>query len=714
MVEDLTAIAAEHSWQSTLQATEKLLEFDYDALHMALLSGLPRQLGNFDREQKNFFDMSGKRFKIFPGSGLAKRKNPPEWLMNFALVETSQVFARCCAEVKPEWLMSAAPQLCTPVYDQARYNAQNGFVSARERITCGRLLIHPGRSRHYGPVNPVEARRIFIKDALIAGAIDEHQARGVPWLEKYLRNARKVRKFELKVRRPEMLFDEAALTEFFEKHLPENFYSLQEIKNHWKRFHKSFDVPQSLLWQRDLLPDDPENAFPDTLTFCDVDFQLEYRFAPGEERDGITLIADTETVKLLPHWSLEALVPGFVAEKVECYLRSLLRKDRQKISPISDYAKKFAERWNSGRIFNERPLGEALAEELARESITLNSNAFEEVPLPEYLKMKLLILNEDGCETEYLTEVPALERSGSQVSAALPSAGKFHALPGKTFPQVPHLPQVIKLTDKSNDEAYPALFADSTGLVGAAVYLKEAEARYRHDQGLCALLTLQLNGLFSMIRKDFKLDGNQEKIFFKASPEHMQFNWKDDLLASAILEALGTPEERWQIRSKAAFDTARENARSRFSRTADELFVTLKSLFEAVSKIKALLKKLPANCATAEDITYQLQFYFQPGFLRRSVWHSDFKRYLRGIELRLQRAIANPRQDANKLEPLEPFIERFDLALENCPDLALAPILAEFGALLEEMRLAVFAPEVRTRCKVSQAILQKAWETLRY
>ena len=714
LVDDLAAIAGEHSWQTAPEAAEKLLEFDYDALHMTLLAGLPRQLGNFDREQKNFFDMSGKRFKIFPGSGLAKRKNPPEWLMNFALVETSQVFARCCAEAKPEWLMTVAPQLCTPVYDQPRYNAQNGFVSARERITCGRLLIHPGRTRHYGPVNPPEARKIFIRDALIAGAIDEHQAKGVPWLEKFLRNARKVRKFELKVRRPEMLFDEQALTEFFTGKLPENFYSLQEIKNHWKRFHKSFDVPDQLLWQRDLLPDDPENAFPDSLFFCDVEFPLEYRFAPGEERDGITLLADEETVKLLPVWALEPLVPGFVAEKVECYLRSLPRKERQKISPVSDYAVKFAERWNSGRIFNERSLTEALAEELAGESITLNSDAFDDVPLPEYLKMKLLIIDNEGCAIKCLTEVPALERSGSQVSAALPGAKAFYADPGKSFPQVPTLPTAIKLTDKSDDQAYPALFADSKGMVGAAVYLKEAEAHYRHDQGLCALLLLQLSGLFSMIRKDFKLAGNYEKMFFKATAGHLQYNWKDGLLASTILESLGTPETRWQIRSKAAFDSAREAARSKFSRTADELFAQLKSLFESVEKIRSLLKKLPSSSATVQDIEAQLDFYFRPGFLNYSIWHSNYKRYLRGIELRLQRAIANVHQDANKLAPLEVFIERFDLALANVPDLSMAPALAEFGELLEEMRLSVFAPEVRTRCKVSQAILQKAWDSLRY
>ena len=712
LVDDLSEIALEHSWD--FPGSAELLKFDYDALHMALLAGLPRQLGCYDREQKNFFDMAGKRFKIFPGSGLAKRKTPPLWLMNFALVETSQVFARCCAEAKPEWLMSVAPQLCTPVYDQAMYNAQSGFVSARERLTCGRLLIHPGRRCHYGAVNPVEARDIFIKDALVANQIDEHQARGVPWLEKYLHSARKVKKFELKVRRPEMLFDETALTEFFAGNLPANFYSIQEIKNHWKRFRKNFHVPDELLWQRDMLPDDPDAAYPDDLEFCNVKFPLEYRFDPGEERDGMTLIADKESVKLLPVWSLENLVPGFVAEKVECYLRTLVKSDRQKISPMSSYIKDFTARWNSGKIFNERSLGEALAEDLAREGVTVNSNAFAEVALPEYLKMKLLILDEEGCEAEYLTEVPALERSGSQVSAALPKAQAFHAAPDKVFPVVPTLPDSIRLTDKSDDRAYPALFADENGLVGAAVYLKKAEAQYRHDQGLCALLKIQLSGLFSMIRRDFKLPADQEKSFFKASPRYMDFNWKDDLLSAAILEALGSPEERWLIRSKAAFDTARENSRSRFARTAEEMYTTLKAVLITTGNVRNLLKKLPASSVTVQDITGQLNSFFYPGFLQTQNWHNDYKRYLRGLELRLQRAIANPRNDANKLAQLEGFIERCELAKASCENLHLAPALAEFAALLEEMRLSVFAPEVKTRCKVSLAILQKSWDELRY
>ena len=244
--------------------------------------------------------------------------------------------------------MSVAPRLCKAVYDQAHYSPKSGFVSARERITCGRLLIHPGRQRHYGPIAPAEARTIFIREALVGNQLDEHDIRHIKWLARYLQSVRSIRKFELKMRRPEMFLNSEALVEFFEKTLPENFYSIQEIKNHWQRFHKNFNVPEECLWERELFSGEPETDYPDELLFCEVKYPLEYTFAPGEERDGITLIADEESVKLLPEYALDALVPGFLPEKLEFYLKSLPRTDRQKIAPLHGFIQEFCQKWKSG------------------------------------------------------------------------------------------------------------------------------------------------------------------------------------------------------------------------------------------------------------------------------------------------------------------------------------------------------------------------------
>lgn len=110
------------------------------------MSALPRQLGMFDKESKLFSDMKGKKFTLFPGSALAKRKNPPQWVLFFALVETSRVFARGNALIRPEWLEQVAPHICSVSYDNIHWDESSGFVYARERITAGQLLINPGRA----------------------------------------------------------------------------------------------------------------------------------------------------------------------------------------------------------------------------------------------------------------------------------------------------------------------------------------------------------------------------------------------------------------------------------------------------------------------------------------------------------------------------------------------------------------------------------------
>ena len=175
----LKEICRENKWNSARGVD--LERLPADALHKALMSALPRQIGMFDRESKLFSDMKGKKFTLFPGSALAKRKNPPQWVLFFALVETSRVFARGNALIRPEWLELVAPHICSLSYDRIHWDETSGFVYARERVTAGQLLIHPGRRCHYAKVRPDEARAVFIREGLVSGLAS---ARGT-WLEEF-------------------------------------------------------------------------------------------------------------------------------------------------------------------------------------------------------------------------------------------------------------------------------------------------------------------------------------------------------------------------------------------------------------------------------------------------------------------------------------------------------------------------------------------------
>ena len=106
-------------------------------------------------EEQHYLGTGARKFLIFPGSGLFKAKPAPEWLMSFALVETSRLFARQNAAIRPDYLEQAAPHLCTRIYDQPYWDAESGFVYARERPTFGGLLIHNGRRVLYSKSHPI-------------------------------------------------------------------------------------------------------------------------------------------------------------------------------------------------------------------------------------------------------------------------------------------------------------------------------------------------------------------------------------------------------------------------------------------------------------------------------------------------------------------------------------------------------------------------------
>ncbi len=204
LIEDLTRVCERNILNGKLKYIDDYTAVPYDLLHQAVLAGLPRNLAAYDPEKREYYNGEGRTFTIFPGSALSKSKKPYQWLISFALVETSRVFGRVNAEAKPEWLEQVAPELCKKLYDQIHYDPASGFVVARERQTCGRLLIQNGRRKHYAPIDPVAAREIFIRDGLVNATEVPVPAPG-SWVEHYREQRNMLAKLELKVRRPDSI-----------------------------------------------------------------------------------------------------------------------------------------------------------------------------------------------------------------------------------------------------------------------------------------------------------------------------------------------------------------------------------------------------------------------------------------------------------------------------------------------------------------------------
>ena len=108
-----------------------------------------------------------------------------------------------------------------------------------------------------------------------------------------------------------------------------------------------------------------------------------------------------------------------------------------------------------------------------------------------------------------------------------------------------------------------------------------------------------------------------------------------------------------------------------------------------------------------------LEFLFAPGFLRRAdAVTEDYPRYVRALKLRAERAVNSPAKDLQKGEVLEDNLQKFRTALETVEDLVCSDGLYEFWQLLEECRIAIFAPEVKCAIRSPLAKLEEAWDKL--
>jgi ATP-dependent helicase HrpA len=109
----------------------------------------------------------------------------------------------------------------------------------------------------------------------------------------------------------------------------------------------------------------------------------------------------------------------------------------------------------------------------------------------------------------------------------------------------------------------------------------------------------------------------------------------------------------------------------------------------------------------ADDLEEQLSWLFRSRFAWRSEYARviDYERYLKAIQSRLGRLTSLPMiKDLEKMDRIRKYWEPWFAEWTKRPD---DPALWEYGWKLEEFRILVFAPDVGTREKVSEKVLEK-------
>jgi ATP-dependent helicase HrpA len=700
----LHSLCTEHGWK------ENQLAANYEAIHKALLTGLLGHIGLKNEEDRNYLGARGIKFFIHPGSTLVKKAG--RWIVAAELVETSRLFARCIARIEPEWLEEVGPHLIRKHVFEPHWEKGAGQVVAWERVTLHGLLLHGKRRVHYGPLDAKLSREILIRNALVQGEVGDDWLKKWRFLQHNEKLMRDIEHLEHKSRRPDVLVDEELIHAFYDARLPAGIVTLAAF-DHWRREAEREDPKLLFLEREQLMRHEAAgittDAFPPAFEHRGQKWKLSYKHDPGAADDGVTLSLPLAALNQLPATRCEWLVPGLLKEKVVALLKTLPQKYRHRLQPLDAFAEGFCDAAQDGDDPLVRALTRSVEETLA---MKLPLDAFRPGELRPHLAMNFRLLDEHGgtlAISRNLAELRA--QHGDRVTQTFAqaevcheaAAGELAGLTAWTFGDLPDLLEVM--VGGRAVVGFPAL-VDEGDSVALRAFDTEDKARAIHRKGLARLFALALKEQLKFVEKNLP-----RELGLQFMPLGSERELKDQLVA-ATLERTCLTEPL--PASRAAFEQRLLAAKGRVVLVAQEIGRLLGALlteYAAVQKkLVAMQKAFPAIGA---DIAIQIAALLQKGFIVAVPYErlAHFPRYLKAAGLRLDKARADPGRDGRLLADWQGLAKPWER--ERQPLLKSGqcdPFLEEFRWLLEELRVALFAQELKTPSPVSIKRLQKMWE----
>ncbi|SEN36666.1 ATP-dependent helicase HrpA [Duganella sp. CF517] len=738
----------------------------YENLHLALLTGLLGNIGfkSEDEPGAGYLGARGIKFNIWPGSSLLKK--PGKWIMAAELVDTTRLYARCVARIEPEWLEKVGGHLLKKSWGEPRWEKRGAQVSASERATLYGLVVYSQRRINYALHNPAEAREIFIRDALVGGDYDTR----APFFAHNHKLIKEIENLEHKSRRLDVLVDDELIAAFYDKLIPADVVNGAGFE----KWHKDATAaePKLLYLNRDELMRHEAagvttDLFPKMMSVTGLEMALTYHFEPGSVRDGVTMAVPLFALNQLPRERCEWLVPGMLKEKVHLLLKSLPQKLRRHCVPLPDYAARFCERVHEAGIFGRGDLIDAIIADI-RSQITISvlTTDFKPETLPAHHFMNFKVIDEHGRQLEMGRNLATLqaefgaqaresfqkmaETSGTQgvtlralgsggaaASPAPPSraaggnAGAAPApAPGRggdkavgareassaasgitltgltswTFGELPELLEIVQ--GKLTLIGFPALVDKGTHC-DLEVFDDPTVAARTHRIGLRRLFALQMKDQIKFIEKG--IPGLQQM-----GMQFMSMGTQEELREQIINKALDIACLQDPLPLDAAsFAKRKDEGKSRLVLLVNEIARLLSQVLTEFHGLPKRLQGLPA--AAAADMQAQLQALVNKRFLSDNDYSqlAHFPRYLKAINVRIEKLRGDPARDAKLMAEWQSAAALYQRAnKDKSAGKNTDPKMVEFRWMLEELRVSLFAQELRTPMPVSAKRLQKVWESM--
>lgn len=677
----------------------------YEHLHRALLTGLLSFIAQKTDEKNTYLAVRQQKAKIFPASTLHKQPTP--WVMAFEMVETSQVYLRTLAKIEPEWIMLAAGDLLKYHYFEPHWSKKSGTVNAYAQISLFGLIIQAKQPCNYEKVNQADAHEIFLRDGLVTGNLGLTP----PFLKHNQQKIEDVERIEDKLRRRDLLVDEETLYQFYAARIPEHIASRRTFED-WRADAEVKDPNVLFLTEEDVLLDAAPTTqqFPDFWQVGQLRLATRYVFDPSRDDDGATVSIPIQALPQVDGNALSWSVPGWRQPLVEALLKSLPKDKRRLLVPIPDTTKRLLTELDPQK-------GTSLTAQLAflLRGDQIQVQDFDLDSVPNYLRPMIQVVDDKKRVIEQgrdLAELQARCRVATHQSVQqqhgelqeFPANFAFETQKKVSGLLVNQYHALVPVDIKPSAKGKTATQSDDKTGVVIHTYIDENEAKRQHRQGLLRLASLQLGDLSRQLKKQLPktLVLAYAPLGDKAQLENMLIYATLDIAFSDL--AL----------DQTNFAQKLEQTKAQFLMHGQHVLATLNDIYMLWQSIRRQMLTIDMDIfgRSVDDIEDQLDGFHLDNFIYQvapDVWQ-EYPRYLKALNIRLERLPNNLKKDTEAVAQIDPFMEKllkFDqhLAVQSSA-------FQVYRWLLEEWRVSLFAQPMKTKLPVSQKRLEKAWQDI--
>jgi ATP-dependent helicase HrpA len=411
--------------------------------------------------------------------------------------------------------------------------------------------------------------------------------------------------------------------------------------------------------------------------------------------------------------AIDWLVPGMIREKVAWTMKALPKRVRTQLVPVPEHVTKFLEASSPSAPRRGEGRGPTLtvkdavlqyASRAAGER--LDDSVWSKEEPPAHLRMNVRVVDEARRELAMGRDLGELrKRLGEAASLTLAQSKPGMEREGITAWDFGELPAQVTFRRGSQTlTGYPALVDEGTS-VSIRLFDTRDPADEAHREGVKRLLALELKEQVKSLERGLP---GFNALALKFSATIPADKLRADLI-EAILDRAFIGEDE-PPRDRKSFDEQKKRAKARLPAVTEGAARYALAIGEASQQLVQVLAQSAGLGRVAQEVKAERDRLVPAGFLARTPWErlEHVPRYLKGYALRLQKYRANAERDAKHAATVQALWADYEARAKADRDAGRRnPRLEEFRWLIEELRVSLFAQELRTPLPVSAKRLQR-------